>query len=218
MITKIQLQKEATILAKDGKKVGSLERVVVNPRTNVITDLVVRTGNLLCQEEKIVPVELIVEPAEDKILLHEEAGELEGFPPLEERHLVGEHGNWDQESPAGNIPPVPAGMPAAGVPVAPVSNEQLVTRLEQNIPEGTVAMKLGAKVASSDDKHIGNVERVLAEPIMGQITHLYVSKGLLVRAASLIPIQWVLRMGEDKVHLRLSKEAIEESNEIPFAG
>ena len=59
MITKIQLQKDAAVLAVDGKKVGSLERVVVNPETKVITDIVVRTGGLLGHDEKIVSVDLI---------------------------------------------------------------------------------------------------------------------------------------------------------------
>jgi sporulation protein YlmC with PRC-barrel domain len=47
MITKIQLQKDAVVLSENGKKAGSLERVVVNPKTNVITDIVVRTGGLM---------------------------------------------------------------------------------------------------------------------------------------------------------------------------
>jgi len=218
MIAKIELQREATVLAENGKKVGSLERIVVNPDTYAITDIVVRTGGLLKPEEKIVSVELIIETAEDKILLHEEAGELEGFPPLEEERVVGEHGVQSQESPPRNISTGFSGFPVVGKPVAPASNEQIVTRLEQNIPEGTVAMKLGAKVTSADEKHIGNVESVLAEPFMAQITHLYVSRGLLIRAANIIPIQWVLRMGEDAIHLRLSKESIEESTETPVAG
>ena len=119
MITKIQLQKNATVLAENGKKVGLLERIVVNPETHVIVDLVVRTGGLLNQEEKIVPVELVVETAEDKILLHEDAGELEGFPPLEEMRMISEHGVQTQESLRENIPTTTyGGFPAVGTPVA----------------------------------------------------------------------------------------------------
>ena len=217
MITKIQLQGDAAVLAEDGNKLGSLERVVVNVSSKVITDIVVRIGGILRQEERIVPIELIVETAENKILLHEDAGELNGFPPLEEKRLVGEHGRREHGSHSGNMPAGLGGMPVVGTPVAPASNEQIVTRLEQNIPEGTVAMRMGAKVTSADDKHIGNVERVLAEPFMAQITHLYVSSGLLVKSASLIPIDWVLRIGEDAVHLRVSKESVEESADTPIA-
>ena len=217
MITKIQLQKEASVLADDGKRVGTLERVVVNPVNNVITDIVVRTGGLLNQEEKVVPVELIDETAADKILLHEKAGDLEGFPPFEERRLISEHGVRGQDAASGVKPPM-GSMPVVGAPMAPVPNEQIVTRIEQNIPEGTVAMKVGAKVTSADQKHIGNVDCVVAEPFMDQITHLQVSKGLLMKETSLIPVRWVLRMGEDKVYLRVSKDSIAEVTEPPMAG
>src|SRR5512134_3138381 len=82
MITKIQLQKDATVLAADGKQLGSLDRVVLNPSNNVLTNVVVRTGNLIKHEEKVVPIELVAETADYQILLSEEAGNLEAFPPL----------------------------------------------------------------------------------------------------------------------------------------
>jgi uncharacterized protein YrrD len=220
MITKIQLQKDAVVLSEDGKKAGSLERVVVNPKTNVITDIVVRTGGLMHNEEKVVSVEWIDETAEDKILLHQDAGELDGCPPLEERRLVGEHGYQSRKSASGYMAPVVGGdgMPIVGSPMTPFANEQIVTQIEQNIPEGTVAMKLGAKVTSADDEYVGNVEAVLAEPLIGQIAFLQVSKGLLVKDINLIPIEQVLRLGEETVHLRVSKESVEESLEAPIAG
>lgn len=218
MITKIQLQKDATILAENGKKVGSLVRLVINPDTYLITDLVVRTGGLLGHEEKIVPIELVVETAEDKILLHEDAGDLEGFPPLEEKRLVSEHGAQGRESSPGRISPVFGALPEVGTPVVRASNPQIVTRLEFNIPEGTIPMKFGAKVTSADAEDMGNVDRVLAEPFMAKITHLYVSKGLLIKEADLIPIEWVLRIGEDMIHLRLNKDAVEETTAPPVAG
>jgi hypothetical protein len=183
----------------------------------VITDIVVRTGGLLHQEEKVVPVELIDETAADKILMHKKAGSLEGFPPFEEMRLISEHGVLGQDAASGVKPPI-GSMPGVGTPMAPVSHEQIVTRKEQNIPEGTIAMKVGAKVTSADRKYIGNVDCVIAEPFMDQVTHLQVSKGLLAKESNLIPIQWVLRMGEDKVHLRVSKQSIDESTEIPIAG
>ena len=74
-------------------------------------------------------------------------------------------------------------------------------------------MKIDAKVISADDKHIGNVESILAEPFMAQITRLYVSKGLLVKEANVIPSQWILSMSEDTIHLRQNKASIEEAEE-----
>jgi uncharacterized protein YrrD len=215
MITKILLQKDATVLAADGRQLGSLERVVLNPESNVVTNVVVRTGNLIKHQEKVVPINLVAETADNQILLHEEAGDLKGFPSFEERRLVDEHGGTDNPSPTQNTPPVVAGF--MGTPMISSPVRPIVTRIEQNIPEGTVAMKEGARVISADGKQVGAVERVLADPIEEQVTYLQVSKGLLVKDMKLVPIHWVLSVGEDEVHLRVSRDSVETMNELPVA-
>ena len=218
MITKIQLQKKATVLAADGKQLGSLERVVLNPNNNVITDVVVRTGSLINREEKVVPLALVVETADNQILLREEAGDLEAFPQFEEERIVNEHGGMNTRSSAPANTPLGVDHLAVGAPLLQTPSEPIVTRLEQNIPEGTVAMKEGARVIAADGKQVGNVERVVAEPQMEQITHLLVSSGWFTKENKLIPSAWVMRMGEDVVHLRVGKDSVENLAEAPLAG
>ena len=135
----ILFQKNASVLAADGQQVGSLERVVLNPETKLVTDIVVRTGMLFNKEAKVVPVEYIVQTTEDQILLSGEAGKLKSFPPFEERHIVEETGEMDQPA-KNNVAPVVYGNPGFGPMVTPAPGEQFVTRIEQNIPEGMVAM------------------------------------------------------------------------------
>jgi uncharacterized protein YrrD len=218
MITKILLQKNAVVLAADGRQLGSLERVVLSPDSSVITNVVVRTGNLIKHEEKVVSLNLVAETADNQILLHEEAGDLEGFPPFEERRLVNEHGSTDNPSPSQSTPSMMPGFSVMGTPVVispPV--EPIVTRIEQNIPDGNVAMKEGARVISADGKQVGAVERVLADPIEEQVTYLQVSSGLLVKDIKLIPFHWVLSVGEDEVHLRVSRDSVETMSDLPIA-
>jgi uncharacterized protein YrrD len=217
MDTRIQFQKSATILTANGKQVGSLERVVVNPSTCVLTDIVVRTGTLLKQEEKVVPIELVAETNTSQIVLREEAGELKAFPPFEEERLVSENGRTRGSSSPADDARIFVGYPSVGTPVVSASNKPIVTRIEQNIPEGTVAMKEGAKVITAEGKNVGSVERVLADSSVDQITHLLVSRGLFTKEAKLIPIHWVMTMGEDKVHLRVSKDSVEDLGDIPLA-
>ena len=218
MITKIQLHKKATVLASDGKQLGSLERVVLNPDNNVITDVVIRTGTLTNREEKVVPIALVVETADDQILLREEAGDLKAFPQFEEERIVNEHGGMNKSSaPANDIPSAVDNI-AVGAPLLQTPNEQIITRIEQNIPEGTVAMKEGAKVIAADGRQVGNVERVVAEPQMEQITHLLVSSGWFNKENKLIPVAWVMRMGEDMVHLRVGKDSVDNLAAAPLAG
>ena len=215
MITKIQFQKGASVLTAEGAQIGTVERVVVNLSTNVLTDIVVRTGGLLKHEEKVVPVRLIAETSEDLILLREEAGEIESLPPFEEERLVDAYG---KDNHTAEQHPVVVGFPVLGTPVVRASiDEKPVTRIEQNIPEGTVAVKEGAKVITAEGEHVGNVEGVLADPSGDEVTHLLISRGLLSKATKLIPMNWVQSLGEEQVHLRVKKNTVEKLADTPLA-
>ncbi len=218
MNTKIQFQKNATVLAANGQQMGSLKRVVVNPDTKVLTDIVVRVGTLFSQDEKVIPIDLIAETTESQVLLRDEAGDQESFPTFEEKYLVDANEYADELPVSEKSPSANFGSPDLGMSVArPAPGKQLITQVKQNIPEGTVAMKEGAKVITVEGKHVGNVERVLADPSVDQVTHLLISNGLLVKEMKLIPINWVMRMGKEKVILRVKKASVEELAEASIA-
>jgi uncharacterized protein YrrD len=214
MEQKILFQKNANVITANGQQVGSLERVVLNPETKVVTDIVIRTGTLFNKEARVMPVEAVVETTEDQIVLSDKIGELESFPRFEERHLI--YTNVEPDWTTWNVAPVTYGYPEPGSAVAP--GEQFVTQIEQNIPEGTVAMKEGAKVITADGKHVGNVERVLADSSVDQITHLVMSTGMFTKELRLIPIRLVMTVEEDKVHLRVKKVSVEDKDTTPIAG
>jgi uncharacterized protein YrrD len=214
MDTQIQFRKHATVLSADGKNVGSLVRLVVNPNTKVLTDIVVRTGALLTQTEKVVPIGMVAETNEGQIVLRDEAEDLEFLPAFEETRLGGENEEFPSEDPS----PVIVGYPSSGMPAVSPRMEQNLAHVEQNIPDGTVAMKEGAQVITAEGKHIGNVERVLVDPSVDQVTHLLVSRGLLTKETKLIPMKWVMMIGEDKVHLRVKKDTVENLDATPLAG
>jgi len=214
MEQKILFQKNANVIAANGQQVGTLERVVLNPETKVVTDIVIQTGTLFNKEARVMPVEAVVETTEDQIVLSDKIGELESFPRFEERHLIDT--NIETDRTTWNVAPVIYSYPEPCSAVAP--GEQFVTQIEQNIPEGTVAMKEGAKVITADGKHVGNVERVLADSSVDQITHLVMSMGMFTKELRLIPIRLVMTVEEDKVHLRVKKVSVEDKDTTPIAG
>ena len=201
-------QKNANVVDANGQQVGSLERVVLNPESKLVTDLVIRTGTLFNKSDKVIPVELIAETTENQIVLSRKAGELESFPPFEERYLIDVDDDTDQK--LVDAPPVVYGNPGFGPMVVPAPGEQFVTQIDQNIPHGTVAMKEGAKVITADGKHVGNVERVLADASMDQVTNMEISKGIFTKEWRLIPMKWVKSMGEDEVRLRVNEDSIDD--------
>lgn len=209
MTTKLQFQKGASVQTKNGIEVGTVERVVVDRTTNALAGIVVRNGGLLNSDEKIVPTRLVADATEEVVHLREEAGDLESMLPFEERRLVGSGEGTNQTPPVMDDPPLIMGAPVMGLPVPPVREPR--TRLEQNIPEGTVALKEGAKVITAEGKHIGNVERVLADPSAAdKVTHLLVSKGLLTKVKKLISMKWVRSLDEEQVHLRVERKLVEK--------
>jgi sporulation protein YlmC with PRC-barrel domain len=82
--------------------------------------------------------------------------------------------------------------------------------MEQNIPEGTIAVKEGAKVYTAEEKYVGKVERIVADLPEDQASHLLISKGLLAEERKLVPITWVQRIGEENIYLNVNKDSLEE--------
>jgi uncharacterized protein YrrD len=208
MNTKIQFQKNAEVLSSNGEHVGSLNRVVVDPDTKVLAGIVVGTGTFFNQKEMVVPIELVAETSSEQVILDKDAGDLDAFPPLEEERLVDTEEGVDHAS-TPVVQPMVYGSPVYGTPLQNTVGEEFVTRIEQNIPEGTVAMKEGAKVLSADGKQVGEVERIFTGVPNEQITHLLVSRGKLQKKTKLVPIDWVDTMNEDEVNLRVNKTSVD---------
>jgi len=208
----ILFQKNANVLSASGKQLGTLERVVLNPQSREVTDIVVLGGPLLNKENRVVSLSFVAETTKDQIILRCEAEDLKSFPPLEEMRIVYEDHVDRSETNANVIPPIIYGLPGMGVGsvTAPTPEEQPATIVEQNIPPGTVALKEGARVITADEKDVGRVERVLADPSVEQATatHLLITQGLLVKEQKLIPISWITMVNEDAVHLRVQADVV----------
>lgn len=214
MNSKIQLQQNAGVFTADGKQVGHIERVVMDPSTHIITDIVIRTGTLFNKEEKVVPMDLIAETTEKNILLSGDAEDPGSLPPFEEKHYAPAENGGEAKSPAPIGGALVFGSPIITTqPQAPIG-DQFAEYTERNIPEGTIPMKEGAKVLTVEGKHVGNVERVLADSEFDQVTHLLVSNGLIAKEKKLVPISWVMSLGEEEVLLRVKKPSVEKLEAI----
>jgi uncharacterized protein YrrD len=219
MKTKMQFRHKADVVTAGGEKVGDISRVVLNPETRVITHIVVRMGTLLDVHEKVVPVEDIDSTTEEQIVLRRDAEDPESFLPLEEKHYVSPEEQRPPSAPVTARPSLAYGTPMVGAlsdPAAP--GEGSVTHVDLNIPEGSVAMKEGARVITADDDHVGSVERVLATAgPKPQATDLVISMGKLAKEKKLIPITWVTLLGEEDVHLSVKHDAVEKLPEASIA-
>lgn len=216
MENKIQLQKHAHVLASNAQEVGFLERVVVNPEWKVITHIVVRMGPLFNKEDKLVPIELVTDTTEDLVILDVDAATVESMPLFEEKQVISEERSVGALASSENKQPIPFGESQPVISLVLDADETYATETVQNIPEGTVAMKEGAKVIAADGEHVGHVERILADPSVDQVTHLLISRGIFNKEVKLIPSKWILKIGEESVYLNVNKDSIEGMEGIPL--
>lgn len=213
----MQFKENAEVLDENGDKVGTIDRVVIDPKTKEVTHVVVRKG-FLFTEDKVVPVDWFDLTTENKVILNVPEEDVDTLPPFEEKHYIPWH-EVDERPiyPAGYAPPY-YWYPRAGVnwwghpgyrAYFGLTEPPYTTTVERQIPEGTVPLKEGAEVISADNEHVGDVERVFADPDSGRATYFVISQGLIFKDRKLVPTTWVETMSENRVYVGVDSEFLD---------
>ena len=211
----MQFDQGASIFTADGKEVGHIDRVVIDPKTKEVTHIVIRKGFLFVKD-KVVPIDLIAAGKEGRITLHIDKDKLEQLPDFEETHFVvldeRDLGRDAESAARGNAPSLYWYPPYVEAPMAPMMSLRqpaYVAETRTNIPQDTVAVVEGAKVITRDGKHVGNVEQVLTDSRADRVTHFLIARGLLKKEKKLIPAGWLDRLGEDELRLAVGSNTVE---------
>ncbi|HEX2907119.1 MAG TPA: PRC-barrel domain-containing protein [Phototrophicaceae bacterium] len=214
----MQFKQGVRVYTFDGKDVGKVDRVVIDPPTREVSHLVIQKG-FLFTEDKVVPISLIASATDDRVALRQDAGDLANLPTFEEMHYI-PLTNAETEAlayPADYAPGLFWYPPTTGWTGyslnAPVYYPPRVTEVEKNIPEDTVALQEGARVLSADGKHVGNIERVLTGPVADRVSHFVISQGLILKERKVIPYNWVSKIEEDTVHLGVNAAMLDRARE-----
>ncbi|MFZ6030136.1 MAG: PRC-barrel domain-containing protein [Chloroflexota bacterium] len=211
----MELKEGTNVYTAGGDKVGEIGQVVIRPDTKQITHVIVQRG-FLFTEDKVVPMHLVEDASEGAVRLTAGVQDLDAFQNFEETAYV-----YVDERPK----PLPAiGHPvpslywyppygARGLDEAGLDYDTLPVYVQvqrENIPEDAVALKEGARVISSDGKHVGDVELVFADPANNRATHVVVSKGLLVKEKKVLPTWWMAYILEDEIYLSVEAGLVEK--------
>lgn len=201
----MQFSRGASVVTLDGKTVGHIDRVVIEPESKEITHLVIQHG-LLQKEDKVVPLCVITPGRDGQLTLHLHSADLEFFPVFQEEQyiLVDEGRGGDLPTMVFWSPPYPGGVPGFAS-----SGPRYVAETRLNIPANAVALKEGARVIASDNKEVGHVAQVLTGAPADHVAHFLIVKGLLVKEHRLIPVGWVERLADDEVQLAVDSDAVE---------
>jgi uncharacterized protein YrrD len=218
----MRFKEGAEVYTSTGNKVGNIDRVVMNPVTDEVTHLVVRKG-FLFPDDRVISTDLIDSATEDRVAL-QDVEDIEELPAFEQIHYI----RADQVQsnttlpPTGYVPPYywypNPGMTWWGsmrYPVYPAP--PYVTRIERNIPGGTVPLREGAKVITSDDEVVGDIESIFVDPTQDRATHIEISQGLFFKERKVVPTSWITNVLEDEVHMGVSSGLIESLPEYEEA-
>jgi sporulation protein YlmC with PRC-barrel domain len=202
----LNFRKNASVITADGQRVGHIDRVVIDPKTKRVTQIVIRHG-LFFPDDRIAPIQMVEEATEETIRLREHLGELQALPKFEQKDYVTVDDSSDQDAtepfaqPLYWYPGVATGLP--GTPEA-------ATLADPGQTPGTIALREGAKVTDENGKDVGRVELVLMDSGSKQATHILITKGLLSKERKLIPTFWVRDFADDEIHLAAPASVLEK--------
>jgi sporulation protein YlmC with PRC-barrel domain len=186
----------AKVFCADGSTGGHTSYVVLNPVTEQITHVVVKRS-IWPEDERLVPIEMVTESAQDHIRLSCSKERLAEMDPFIETEFL------EAEVPHYITDPFLLSWPYQQVDMERVQVEH------ERIPVGELAIRRGARVEATDG-YIGHVDGFLVDQTSEHITHLVLREGHLWGQKDVsIPVSYIDRIEEDVVYLKLDKQGIE---------
>lgn len=211
----MRIDLHATVRSHDGEDIGTLERAVVDPHTNEVTDFVVRTGAFFGRDI-MVPREDLERAAEDgeAIRLTLTKDELEKLPDYVPERYGAPPPTW--------MAPSGYGFPA-GDYVWPLAYDPMLGPTPMPMPIDTigteepdlVTLNKGALVFDNHGDDIGVVDEMRFNEQTGRVEGFVLRVGGALRTlfgggdTLEVSRYQIESVGESTVRLRLAKEEIE---------
>lgn len=188
----------------DGK-FGRSSCVIINPTTEDVTHVVVKSKHMPYQEF-LVPIDYVARTSSKEIDLKCSQRRLEAFDKFVAHEFIHVDEPMDRYL---------AGRFALWPYVVPL-DEEYVEFVHERIPSGETALHRGAKVAATDGP-VGQVDEFLVEPQNGHITHMILHHGHLWGKKDVaIPLSAIDHIVADTVYIKLDQKAIEAMPTIPI--
>lgn len=190
----------AHVNTRDRRHAGKVSRVVINPRTNEVIDLIVhRHKGVLDARDIVVPVDNVERATKGELQLRLLAAEMEKLPDFLETNYIPPPPEWFAPAP---FPPGGILWPAGYAAPALIASEQ------ENVPAGSVTLSEGTEVACPDGG-IGVVDEVVSDPASQRVLGFIVRRGWLRTHGVFIPMEWVAEVKPDCVLLNRTKAEVE---------
>lgn len=213
----MRLELDAKVRAYDGEEIGQIDRAIVDPQTNEVTDIVVRTGTIFGRDI-LVPREEIERGNQegDTIILLLTKDQLEQLPDYLPENYGPPASTW--------ATPVGYGLPANGYvwPLAVAPAMATMPLLPEDGPADDpdiVTLTKGALVLDRDGEDIGVIDDVRFDAASGRLQGFTLRVGGALRTlfgggdTLAVSRQQIESVGESLVRLRLAKDEVEAAAE-----
>jgi len=209
------------VVTADGKDVGKIDRLVVDPRTERMQEFVVRKG-FFTEHDTIIPIGEVDDRAgngdDDTIHLRMTADQVKKMPEFVEHSymaaptgmypgLFGDSVGMAGMGGGGLLWPAPIYAPAgqgslgrAGLPAeAPLAggaggSEVAPGTMGDRLQEsrpGSVFLSTGTDVKTRGGDKVGTVDQLVVDPERGKVTEMIVKKGMFGDREIRIPTQFI---------------------------
>jgi sporulation protein YlmC with PRC-barrel domain len=209
------LRHGAHVESADGKDLGRLHSVVVDPRDNEVTHIIVNAGphfpepGFGAPELINVPIEQMEDAGEDKVVLRSSRDEFRKLPQWVERDFT----PAVPTEPEGKRPNYAHQLWDTGAALA-ASFASLLTGIA--VPAETVKKASFEREILNDapvwrlepHTHVGDVERVLVDEETDEIKELVIRRGAFFGEDVVLPMDYVTEIQDGVVHVQLTDEEL----------
>jgi sporulation protein YlmC with PRC-barrel domain len=215
----MRMELDAKVRASDGEDIGHIDRAVVDPQTNEVTDIVVRTGAIFGRDI-LVPREDIERGNQDDdvITLMLTKDELEKLPDYVAEQFGPPASTWAAPDgysfpSSGYIWPIAVDPMMGGMPI--------MIPDDQNMEEpDSVTLTKGALVLDRHGDDIGVIDDLRFDATTGNLQGFVLRVGGALRTlfggGDTVEVSryQIESVGESLVRLRLAKDEIEAATEV----
>lgn len=197
----------AKIHCSDGD-CGELDKIVFDPYTKEVTDLVVSEG-FLFKSDRVIPAGLVERTAPEDVYLKIERERYEGFPKYRDMEFETVKDTPETaKSKSLRVPMTrvnPYGIPSAR-PFFPTIRRR---RIQKNVSPDAQVLEQGTDVLDREKNKIGTLDHMLLDQETCKITHIIVDRGI-TSDSKVIPETMIEVVSEDNIILHASDEEVLE--------
>jgi len=207
----------ARVRTSDGKDVGTIDRLIVDPGNSEIKAAVIRKGFLLPRDVE-VPLSALEQATDGSIQLTYTAEQVDKLPEFFAS-------NYTATPPAGYVPP--AYYPTGGI-YWPIGYGFFATppRPEMDVSTGSVALDReanealerqdlenavigeGSDVVDHDGAKVGDIARLVFDADGHQLTSFVARKGFIFTEDRELPASVITRVDDGIIYLRVGKQEL----------